>query len=58
MHVKEKMKNYIKNLIKEDIGLHQVCSHFNACVLTNVFFGCGIVSFNKKKCEKLKKHVN
>ena len=54
MHVKEKMKNYIKKLIKEDIGLHQVCSHFNACVLTNVFFGCGIVSFNKKQCEKLK----
>ena len=35
--------------------LHQVCMCFNTCMLTNVFFGCGIVRFNKKQCEELKK---
>ena len=35
--------------------LHQVHVYFNICMLTNVFFGCGIVRFNKKHCEGLKK---
>ena len=34
--------------------LHQVHLCFNTCMLTNVFFGCGIVSFNNKQCEELK----
>ena len=35
--------------------LHQVYLHFNTCMLTNAFFGCGIVSFNKKQYKELKK---
>ena len=39
----------------EDMKLCQVYLCFNTCMLANVFFGCVIVSFNKKKCEELKK---
>ena len=35
--------------------LHKVCLCFNACVLTNVYFGGGIVNFKRKQCEELKK---
>ena len=49
------MKNSIKKLMKSDMKLNQVYLHFDTYVLTNVcFFGCGIVSSNKK-CEELKK---
>ena len=38
----------IKNLIEIDMKLHQVHMHFNIHMLTNVFFGCGVVRLNKK----------
>ena len=53
-HVKLKMKKSIKRLIIADKKLHQVFFHFNVCMLTKFFFGCGIVSFNKKQCKELK----
>ena len=53
-HVKLKIKRSIKKLITADMKSHQVHLYFNNCMLTNIFFGCGIVSFNKKQCEELK----
>ena len=49
-YVKQKMKSSIKKIMTVDMKLHQVCSCFNAHMLTNVCFGCGIVNFNKKQC--------
>ena len=43
-----KMKSSIKKLMIVDMKFHQACLYFNIYVLTNVFFGCGIVNFNKK----------
>ena len=34
---------------------HQVHIYFNARILTNVRFGCGIVKFNKNQIKELKK---
>ena len=52
--MKLKIKRSIKKLITADMKSHQVHLYFNNCMLTNIFFGCGIVSFNKKQCEELK----
>ena len=45
-------------LIAADMKLHQVHMYFNMHMLTNMFFGCGIVRFTNKQCEELKKHMN
>ena len=53
--VERNMKSSIKKLTKVDMMLNQVHLCFNTCMLTNVFFGCGIVKFTKKQWDKLKK---
>ena len=45
---KFEMKRSIENSIIARMKLHQMCLHFNTRTLTNAFFGCGIVNFNKK----------
>ena len=47
-YVKQKMKSSIKKFMTVDMKLHQVYLYFNTYILTNVFFGCGIVNFKKK----------
>ena len=47
-HVKLKIKRSIKKLITADMKSHQVHLYFINCMLTNIFFGRGIVQFNKK----------
>ena len=54
-YVKEKMKSSIKKFMTVEMKLHQVYLYFNTYMLTNVFFGCGIVNFTKKQCDELKK---
>ena len=54
-YVKQKMKSSIKKFMTVDMKLHQVYLYFNTYILTNVFFGCGIVNFTKKQCDELKK---
>ena len=53
-HAKLKMKRLTEKLIITDMKSHQVCLCFDTHMLKNVFFGCGIVSFNEKQCEELK----
>ena len=48
-YVKEKMKSSIKKFMTVEMKLHQVYLYFNTYMLTNVFFGCGIVNFTKKQ---------
>ena len=38
-----------------DMRFNQAQLCFNTCMLTNSCFGCGIVNFNEKQCEELKK---
>ena len=51
---KQKMNVCIKKLMKADTKLCQVHYYSNALVLTNAFFGCGIVKFSKKGVIKTK----
>ena len=44
----------IKRLMRIEMKTFQVHMNFNAHVLTNVFFGCGIVQFNSKQTKELK----
>ena len=45
----------IKKLMTVCVKLCQVHLCFNIHILINEFFGCGIVKFTKKQCDKLKK---
>ena len=45
----------IKKLMRTEIKTHKVCVCFNVHVLTNVFFGCGIVHFNEEQIKELKR---
>ena len=54
-HVKQKMEVYMKKIMRTDMNMHQVCLYFNTRMLTNVFFGCGIVKFSTNQCDELKK---
>ena len=53
---KLKISRSFKKLIIADMTLYQLFLYFSHYMLINVFFGCGIVSFNKKQCEEFKKN--
>ena len=44
----------IKKSMKTKMKTYQARMHFNMHMLTNVFFGCGIVKFNEK-IKRIKK---
>ena len=50
-YVKNKIIVTFKKLMITEMKVHQAHMHFNAHMLTNVFFGCGIVKFNEKISE-------
>ena len=45
----------IKKLMTTEIESYQVFMCFNVCMLTHVFFGCGIVKFSLAQLDTLKK---
>ena len=41
--------------MRTDIKMNQSRVCFNMCMLTNVFFGCGIANFNDEQIKELRK---
>ena len=54
-HAKGKLELSIKKLMNAEMAHYQVFVYFNAHVLTNVYFGCGIVKFSLVQLDMLKK---
>ena len=54
-HVKSKIQVTIRKLMKTEMKVHQAHMNFNMCMLTNVFFGCGIAKFNDKQIKELRR---
>ena len=54
-YVKKKMEMSMQKLMGTKMAVCQVHVCFNAHMLTHVFYGCGIVYFNKEQCDVLKK---
>ena len=53
-HVKQKMKNYIKTLMKADMKFYRVCFHFKTCMLTNVFLDVWLSVLIRNYAKNLK----
>ena len=54
-YVRKKMHVSVTKLMNTKIEVYQAHTCFNACMLTNVFCGCGIVKFSEQQCMELKR---
>ena len=53
-YVKRKMETSITKLMNTELAIYQVYMYFNVYMLTNVFYGCGIVKFTEEEIRVLK----
>ena len=42
-------------MMRSEISAHPSHAYFNTCMLSNLFFGCGIVELQERKIKELKK---
>ena len=54
-HLKKKIQMTIRKLMRRYMKVNQAYMCFNAHILTNVFFGCGIANFNDEQIKELRK---
>ena len=54
-YVRKKMIVTIRKLMRTEMKTYQAHMYYNVYMLTNVFFGCGIVQFNAKQIKELKR---